>query len=91
MILSLPSPLTCTSTTALQLLYDKLMNCFELCTKRTPRKVGVAAWEKYLTLEEFQELSRARESVDEVEIEMEAIITCPLVKVQHLVLSQDPL
>jgi hypothetical protein len=81
MILGLPSPLTCTTATALQLLYDKLLNCFDLCTKRTPRKVGSAAWEKFLTLEEFQELSRAKESVDEVEIAMEAMITRPLAEV----------
>jgi hypothetical protein len=82
MILGLPSPLTCPTSTALQLLYDKLLNCFELCTKRTPRKAGSAAWEKFLTLEEFQELSRAKESVDEVEIALEVTITRPLVEVR---------
>jgi hypothetical protein len=82
MVLGLPSPLTCTTSTALQLLYDKLLNCFELCTKRTPRKIGTAAWEKFLTLEEFQELNRAKEAVDEVEIAMETEITRPLVEVR---------
>jgi hypothetical protein len=82
MVLGLPSPLACSTSTALQLLYDKLLNCFELCTKRTPRKVGAAAWEKFLTLDEFQELSQAKDSVDEVEIAMEASITRPLVEVQ---------
>ncbi len=81
MVLGLPSPLACTTTTTLQLLYDKLLNCFELCTKRTLRKVGTAAWEKFLTLEEFQELSLAKDSVDEVEIEMEASISRPLAEV----------
>ncbi len=57
------------------------MNCFELCTKRTPRKAGAAAWEKFLVHDEFQELSCARDLVDEVEIEMEAGITRPLVEV----------
>ncbi len=81
MIRGLPSPLLCSSTTALQVLYDRLMNCFKLCTKRTPRRHVTASWEKHLTLEEYTELNTARESVEAREIELERSFSTGLVQV----------
>jgi hypothetical protein len=51
------------------------MNTFDLCTKRTPRRLGVHAWEKYLTVEEFQELSAYREAAERAEIQLEENFT----------------
>jgi hypothetical protein len=64
-------------------LYDSLLNTFELCTKRSPRRIGVHAWEKYLTVEEFRELSTARDAFDKSEVELEQSFTPELVQVHN--------
>ncbi len=61
-----------------------MFNCFELCTKRTPRRLVTASWEKQLTLEEFGELNAAGESVKACEIEMEHSPSSGLVQVSTL-------
>ncbi len=81
LVSGLPSPLTCTSTTALQVLYDKLSNVFELCTKRSPRRLGVHAWEKFLTPDEFQHLSACRDKVDQAEIALDESFSASLAQV----------
>jgi hypothetical protein len=81
LVAGLPSPLMCTSTTALQVLYDSLMNTFELCTKRSPRRLGVHAWEKYLTADEFQDLSTCRDEAERVELLLEEQFSPELVQV----------
>jgi hypothetical protein len=58
------------------------MNAFELCTKRSPRRLGVHAWEKFLTVEEFQELSSARDAVEQAEIRLEEFFSETLVQVK---------
>jgi hypothetical protein len=62
-------------------LYDSLLNTFELCTKRSPRRLGVHAWEKYLTVEEFQELSKARDASESAEIRLDESFSPALVQV----------
>jgi hypothetical protein len=62
-------------------LYDSLLNTFELCTKRSPRRIGVHAWEKYLTVEEFRELSAARDAFDKSEADLEQAFTPELIQV----------
>lgn len=57
------------------------MNAFELCTKRSPRRLGVQAWEKFLTIEEFQDLSAARDAVEQAEIKLEEFFSEMLVQV----------
>jgi hypothetical protein len=49
--------------------------------KRSPRRIGVHAWEKYLTVEEFQELSAARDAVDRVELRLQDTFSTALVQV----------
>jgi hypothetical protein len=82
LVAQLPSPLLCTSTTALQVAYDSLMNAFELCTKRSPRRIGVHAWEKYLTADEFQDLSTCRDEAERLSIQLEEDFSNDLVQVQ---------
>jgi hypothetical protein len=65
----------------LQVLYDKMTNAFELCTKRSPRRLGVHAWEKFLTVEEFQDLAAARDALEQAEIRLEEFFSKTLVLV----------
>jgi hypothetical protein len=44
--------------------------------------MGVHVWEKYLTVEEFQELSAARDAVDKSELKLEESFTPALVQVK---------
>jgi hypothetical protein len=60
------------------------MNTFELCTKRTPRRLGVHAWEKYLTVEEFQELSSCRDETERAEIQLEQDFSATKAQVHFL-------
>jgi hypothetical protein len=62
-------------------LYDSLMNAFDLCTKRTPRRIGVHAWEKYLTVDEFQELAKCRDEAERAEILLEENFSATQVQV----------
>jgi hypothetical protein len=57
------------------------MNAFELSTKGSPRRLGVHAWEKYLTSDEFQELSACRDNVERAEIQLEEHFLPSLVQV----------
>ncbi len=57
------------------------MNAFDLCTKRTPRRIGVHAWEKYLTVEEFQELAKCRDEAERAEIQLEENFSAAQVQV----------
>jgi hypothetical protein len=57
------------------------MNVFELCTKRSPRRLGVHAWEKYLTADEFQDLSACRDEAERVAVQLEDDFSPDLVQV----------
>jgi hypothetical protein len=57
------------------------MNTFDLCTKRSPRRLGVHAWEKFLTSEEFHDLSSCRDEAERAEIQLEEQFTAELVQV----------
>jgi hypothetical protein len=55
------------SSTDLQHLYDKLENCFELCTKRTVRKPPGDCWETELDPDDMAMLSAQRTQISSVE------------------------
>jgi hypothetical protein len=59
------------------------MNIFELCTKRSPRRLGVHAWEKYLTADEFQDLSASRDEAERTQIQLEEDFSPKLAQVNH--------
>jgi hypothetical protein len=58
-----------------------MANAFELCTKRSPRRLGVHAWEKFLTVEEFQDLAAARDAAEQAKIRLEESFSEALVQV----------